>query len=286
MHTLQAHLAIVIAAAALALPGTSAGLTRRQAIETYDNFHAAFSSRSPEAFAAPLHYPHVRPSGGGGEQRVFSTPQEYAATIDYKRVIATGWDHTRPGTREVFHLGETKAHVAGKYTRYRKDGSQIFSNQVSYVLTEEGDGSIGIQARFPAGFELSSEAERKEAEEAAIGVVKDFMTTFNSRDEDAWAATLNYPHIRVASGTVTVSKTAKEYTDAFDFDDFAARFGWHHCAWDSIKAVQVGTQGVNVALTFSRYDAQNNKISTFHTLYLVTNQDGHWGIRARSSFAP
>lgn len=278
----------IIVLSTLAIPCSSEGLTEEQAIGAYDSLHLVFSSRNPEAFAALMHYPHVRPSSGGEEQQVFSTPEEYAILISafYPKVIASGWDHTKPGEREVFHLGEAKAHVAGKYSRYSEDGSVIFSNQASYVVTKEDDGSIGIQARFPAGRKLPTEAERNESKEAAIGVVNDFMTAFNARDEEAWAATLNYPHVRVASGTVKVSRTAKEYTDNFDFDAFASRFGWHHSGWDSIEVVQVGTQGVNVALTFSRYDANNIKISTNYTLYLITHQDGHWGIKARSSFAP
>ena len=63
-------------------------------------------------------------------------------------------------------------------------------------------------------------------------------------------------------------------------------FGWHHSAWDEIEALQVAENGVNVALTFSRYNAEDEVISRFKTLYLVTHQNGRWGIRARSSFAP
>ena len=53
-----------------------------------------------------------------------------------------------------------------------------------------------------------------------------------------------------------------------------------------MEAIQVSENAVNVALVFSRYDADDRKLSTFNTLYLVTLDDGHWGIRARSSFAP
>ena len=71
-----------------------------------------------------------------------------------------------------------------------------------------------------------------------------------------------------------------------NFDAFAERFGWDHSEWDDIEAVQVAENGVNVAMTFSRYNADDEVISTFNTLYLVTNEHGRWGIRSRSSFAP
>ena len=137
-----------------------------------------------------------------------------------------------------------------------------------------------------AGFVPQSEEERKEAEWAGIEVVKAFLVAFNARDEEAWAATLNYPHVRLANETVRVSETPAEYLEPFDFSSFADRLGWHHTLWHSVEAVQVSATGVNVALTATRYGADGDPIHSFETLYLVTLQDGHWGIRARTSFAP
>jgi len=36
---------------------------------------------------------------------------------------------------------------------------------------------------------------------------------------------------------------------------------------------------------FSRWRKDGSLLSTFETIYIVTLQDGHWGIQARSSFA-
>lgn len=277
------RLSLAVALCAGTLP--AGALSDKEALDAVRSFVAAWNSRDPGAFAATLHYPHVRPAGGGGE-RVYATPEEYAAEIDFARVTATGWDHSAYDSLRVVHLGRDKAHVAGTYTRYRADGSKIWSNQVTYVVTQDENGGIGVQARFAAGFELDDAEARAQSEKAALAVVREYMRAFNARDEVAWAATFNYPHVRVASGTVNVWEDAKAYTDAFDFDAFARRFGWDHSGWDSLEAIQVAADGVNVALDFSRYNAAGEKISTFHTLYLVTRQDGHWGVRARSSFAP
>ncbi len=111
------------------------------------------------------------------------------------------------------------------------------------------------------------------------------MTAFNARDPIAWAATLNYPHLRIASGEVQAWETEEEFAGWMDFDAFAERFGWDHSEWNEIEAIQVAENGANVALTFSRYNTDDEVISTFNTLYLVTNENGRWGIRARSSFA-
>lgn len=282
-------LAIALALSAFLTSATgvahAADLTEQQAVEAVERFIAAWNSRSPEAFAATLHYPHVRPTAGGGD-RVFESAAEYASSIDFDRVLATGWDHSRYDSIRVVHLGQDKAHVAGRYTRYRADGSPIWSNQVTYIVTKTAEGRVGIQARFAAGLVLDDEVERRKSSEAAVRAVEEYMAAFNQRDEDAWAATLHYPHVRVASGAVREWHSATEYTETFDFTTFAARFGWDHSAWQAMEVVQVSTAGVNVALTFSRYDAKGQRLSTFHTLYLVTAQNGAWGIRARSSFAP
>ena len=39
-----------------------------------------------------------------------------------------------------------------------------------------------------------------ESANAAMRVLDDWMTAFNARDMQTWAATLNYPHVRFASG--------------------------------------------------------------------------------------
>jgi len=274
-----------VTATLLALVATSvpaAALTEAQAIAAVERFNAAWNTRDPAAFAATLHYPHVRPTPGGGGE-VYATPAEYAATVDFAEVEATGWDRTRLDSARVIHLGPGKAHVAGQYSRLRADGSTIFTTQVGYVVTEK-EGSIGIQARFAAGLVLESEAERSASAAAAIEVVKAYMKAFNDRDEQAWTGTFNFPHLRLASGNLKVWPSRQAYEEEFDFAAFAARSGWQRSEWDSIDAVQVAADGVNVALHATRRDAAGKPISSFDTFYLVTRENGRWGVRARSSF--
>ena len=71
-----------------------------------------------------------------------------------------------------------------------------------------------------------------------------------------------------------------------DFEAFAERTGWHHSAWDSREIFQSGKNKVHIAVQFTRYDSDDNKIATYNSLYIVTHLDGKWGTQARSSFAP
>ncbi len=247
-----------------------------------EKFIETWNTRDPEIWASSLNFPHARPSAG--RHRVSQTKGDYVANVDYASVIATGWDRTEFEDLRLIHEGDTKAHVAGPWGRLDAAGNTIRRNLVTYIATEV-DGKWGIQARFGAGPPLP-EGQGRPIADIAIAKVEEYMTAFNARDPMAWAATLNYPHLRIASAEVRVWETEEEFARQMDFDAFAERFGWDHSEWDEIEAIQVAENGANVALTFSRYNADDEVISTFNTLYLVTNENGRWGIRARSSFAP
>ena len=120
----------------------------------------------------------------------------------------------------------------------------------------------------------------------AVTVMHAFLAAFNARDEQAWAQTLHFPHVRVASGAVVVYATAEEFVAAMDLDAFAEASGWHHSTWDEIRVIQHSDDKVHVAVTFSRFDAAGKLMSTYESLYIVDNIDGRWGVRVRSSFAP
>lgn len=111
------------------------------------------------------------------------------------------------------------------------------------------------------------------------------MTAFNARDPQAWAATLNYPHVRFASNEVRVYNTAEDFSR--EMKDYPTRLApWHHSRWESMNVIQSGPDKVHIAVTFVRYDASNKEIGKFPSLYIVTLKNGHWGVQARSSFAP
>lgn len=268
----------------LASAGPAAALTEEQATQAVQSFIEAWNTRDAAAFAATLQYPHVRPTADF-DGHVFADAAEYAATVDFDLVLATGWRRTRLDSATVVHAGESQAQVAGRYTRLREDGSAIWSNQFTYVVTEK-DGSTGIRARFAAGLDDLSEAEREANAAAAVAVINRYLEAFNARDEAAMVATFHFPHVRVGGGGVRVSRSAGDYMDGFDFDAFAERLGWERSEWDTVEAIQVGARGVNLAITGTRYGPGGTRIHSFDAIYLITEQDGRWGIRAGSGMSP
>ena len=114
------------------------------------------------------------------------------------------------------------------------------------------------------------DAETEVAIEAAMKSLDEYMVAFNARDPKAWAATLSYPHVRMASGAVRVWETEAEYADYMDFDAFAKRFGWDHSHWVSREVIGANPDKVHVSTVFQRFNAKNEPIATFQSLYIVT----------------
>lgn len=136
----------------------------------------------------------------------------------------------------------------------------------------------------PGGAPLHAAEEDPVAE--AMKSLDDYMAAFNARDNKAWAATLNYPHVRFASGTVRISQNPEEYAAVLDFEDFAKRTGWDHSKWDKRDVINYSADKVHFDTTFTRYRKDGSIIATYDSIYIVTKQDSHWGTLARSSFAP
>ena len=118
---------------------------------------------------------------------------------------------------------------------------------------------------------------------AALKLLDDFMTAFNARDVEAFEATFNFPSIRLASGKlVTLNKgdmTADRFTTG-------ALTEWDHSAWERREIIHAGADKVHVDTRFTRYRKDGSVIGGFDSVYVITQENGHWGVKIRSSFAP
>ncbi len=54
----------------------------------------------------------------------------------------------------------------------------------------------------------------------------------------------------------------------------------------TVEAIQVGARGVNLAITGSRYGPGGTRIHSIDAVYLITEVEGRWGIRAGSGMSP
>jgi hypothetical protein len=258
---------------------------RIEALRAADRYLETWNTRDPMAWASSLHFPHVRP--GLGAFRLTHTPEEYARGVNFERTIASGWHRSQWDTYDVFQAGPAKAHVAGLYSRYDVNGERIRRTVITYIVTKHvtADGDHwGIQARFAAGAANLDEAERDLAGAAALAAVDAYFEALKDPTNlTGWAATLNYPHVRIADGQVEQWETADDYMDGLQGGRLRT---WAGTRLDWAEPVQVGGGGVNVAVRYSRLNPLGDALSSYEAIYLVTNRDGHVGIQARSSFAP
>ncbi len=128
---------------------------------------------------------------------------------------------------------------------------------------------------------MSSEATEPVA--AAMKVLDDFMTAFNARDVAAFDATFNFPSVRLASNILRLIERGDHKPAMFEAGPLA---DWDHSAWERRDVIHSGPDKVHVDTRFTRYRADGGIIGGFDSIYVVTRENGHWGVKARSSFAP
>jgi hypothetical protein len=122
-----------------------------------------------------------------------------------------------------------------------------------------------------------------EAVRAAQGVLDAFMTAFNARDIPAFEATFNFPSVRLASQGLVIINAGDMTSERFTTGALA---DWDHSAWDRREIIHAGPDKVHIDTRFTRYRKDGSVIGGFDSIYVVTRQDGHWGVKIRSSFAP
>ena len=122
------------------------------------------------------------------------------------------------------------------------------------------------------------------SETDAMRCLEDFMTAWNARDLEAFAATFNYPSVRIADGKIRMIESAEAHPA--DLFERMAAAGWHHSEWLRRNILHSSDDKVHFDTRFGRYREDGSTIGEYDSIYIVNKQDGHWGVQGRSSFAP
>lgn len=121
---------------------------------------------------------------------------------------------------------------------------------------------------------------RVEAE--VMKLLDEYMSAWNRTDLAAWERTFHFPHYRLAGGKMTVlDRPGAQDTPA----PWTTRSDWHHSKWDHRRIVHASDKKVHVDTRFTRYRADGSPIGSYDSLYIVTKEQGRWGVKMRSSFA-
>jgi hypothetical protein len=122
-----------------------------------------------------------------------------------------------------------------------------------------------------------------DVESEVMRLLDDYMNAWNRKDLPAWERTFHFPHYRLASGRMNVL----ERPGLQDANRIWASVGkdWHHSKWDRRRIIHSSADKVHVDTKFTRCRADDSVIGSFESLYIVTREDGRWGVKMRSSFA-
>jgi ketosteroid isomerase-like protein len=138
---------------------------------------------------------------------------------------------------------------------------------------------IAAACLLVAGPVHSAATEAETAERDARAAMDAFMKAFNAGDNDALQAVMNYPHVFVgANGGIRVIDDRLD----MDFDRLRNDEGWHHSTMDSADAFLVKEDKVHFNIVFSRHKADGTTYQTTPGLWIMTKQDGNWGLSVRS----
>ncbi len=119
--------------------------------------------------------------------------------------------------------------------------------------------------------------------DAAMACLDAFMTAFNARDVTAFEATFNFPSVRLASGRLVLIEPGYHQPSMFDTGPLST---WDHSTWERREVIHAGADKVHIDTRFTRHAKDGSVIGGFDSVYVVTLEKGHWGVKIRSSFAP
>jgi len=154
---------------------------------------------------------------------------------------------------------------------------------------------LAIMVSFALTGAAQAEQVQQEARDAQIMVVLDtFMDGLNELDLEKHFQTYHFPHFRYASGAISITENAIATMPFLKAPKEQQRQSllkflgpeWDHSAWTRRDIVQGDDAKVHVATTFVRYRKDGSAIRAYESLYVMTFEDGRWGIKGRSSFAP
>ena len=61
---------------------------------------------------------------------------------------------------------------------------------------------------------------------------------------------------------------------------------WDHSEWDRREVIHAGPDKVHIDTRFTRYRKDGSVIGGFDSIYVVNRENGKWGVKIRSSYAP
>ena len=119
----------------------------------------------------------------------------------------------------------------------------------------------------------------EESEMEARAALERFLEAWNLADNNIIQKTVNYPYITHAPFGMVNANEPEQFTT--DFDRLKKQ-GWARSTFDKITPGQSSDQKVNFEVEYSRLNTAGEVISRGYMFYVVTNNEGRWGMQYRA----
>ena len=117
--------------------------------------------------------------------------------------------------------------------------------------------------------------------EDARAALDEYFRTWNAEDNAAIAAACNYPRLSLGrNGQVSMREGPADVVT--DFARLRQTEGWDHSTIDHAEPLQVAPDKVHFEVVFSRRHADGTAYRTVPSLFIITRQDGRWGLQFQS----
>ena len=133
----------------------------------------------------------------------------------------------------------------------------------------------------------STPSDSVEIRRAVMKALDDYMEPFNGVEPlimEVWERSIHFPHYRLASGEMMIQNGPGELS----LEGLKRALGedWHHSKWQRRSIVHLSASKVHVDTNFARFRKDGSLIASYDSLYILTKEDGRWGVKMRSSMAP
>ncbi|MBK5415493.1 hypothetical protein [Pseudomonas sp. TH31] len=116
---------------------------------------------------------------------------------------------------------------------------------------------------------------------AAIACIEAFTDAFNARDLAGMDCFLHFPHVILSGENLVIWDRAGQLPDDF-FVELTRQTGWDHTVYQDKRVVLVSPRKVHLYVRYSRNRADGAVITFHENLWVVTWDEGRWGIKQRS----
>ena len=115
----------------------------------------------------------------------------------------------------------------------------------------------------------------------ARAALEEYFRAWNAEDNEALVAISNFPRLSLGrNGQVVVRAEPADIET--DFALLRQVEGWDHSTLDLVEATQVSPDTVHFKVVFSRRHADGAAYRTVPGLFVITKQNGDWGLQLQS----